>query len=453
MTNADHPGPQAFTTKGRATRERILRSAAEVLLSEGLTGFNLEKVRSAASVSGSQLSHYFADKPALVRGILNRQTELVLDFHRQPRLGALDTFDDFERWADLTVRFLRTVGYTNTPIYHTLAGQLVKSDSATRQTLADGYWRWVELLGQRFERMTERGVLVASADPRRLALTFVGGHQGAGIVSFAYRDDGPLAHTARFLVNHLRSFAAEPAERVARKPPRPRQRRVVAGDREASHPAPRFTQKGMAMRRRIITRTADLMFEQGVHRTSLVDVREAVGVSDSQLSHYFTGKRDLVRQVVASRANDVIAFHRRPALGRLDSLAALRAWVEECVADIQTVYLRGGCVYGSLAGELLEADEGILDDVAAGYEQWIQLFHDGLSDMKGRGELSAEADPRHLATALVTAHQGGALLAHATGSAEPFEVLVSSAVDYVAAFRPRWRRRRSRSRARPSHER
>ena len=28
------------------------------------------------------------------------------------------------------------------------------------------------------------------------------------------------------------------------------------------------------------------------------------------------------------------------------------------MADVAAVYLRGGCVYGSLTGELLEADEG-----------------------------------------------------------------------------------------------
>jgi len=36
----------------------------------------------------------------------------VLDFHRQPSLGGLRTFDDFERWLDLNVRYLRKIGYT-----------------------------------------------------------------------------------------------------------------------------------------------------------------------------------------------------------------------------------------------------------------------------------------------------------------------------------------------------
>ncbi len=452
MAAVDPPATQGFTAKGRATRERILRSAAQVLLYEGLSGFNLERVRRAAVVSGSQLTHYFADKPALIRAVLDRQIELVLDFHRQPKLGGLDTFDDFERWADLNMRYLRRIGYTKTPTYHKLAGQLAKSDDATRQTLADGYWRWVDLLERSFQRMKDRGVLVTSTDPRHLALVVVGGHQGAGILTFAYRQEWPLADTLRFVINYLRTFAADPAERIARRPRRPRHRRTRDIGAGIDDSGSRFTQKGLATRARIVQRAAGLMFEQGVNGTSLDGVRKAVGVSGSQLTHYFADKRDLTRQVIASRTNDVIDFHTQPQLGQLDTLQALRAWVDACVAEAEAVYVRGGCVYGSLTGELLEADDGILDDLAAGYDQWLTLFRDGLRIMRRRGDLTDDADPRHLAVALVAAHQGGAMLTHATGTPEPLRALVNAAVDYVASFRQPPRRRTPRSASRPKNK-
>ena len=119
-------GPSTgFTAKGRATRERILQSAARVILDDGLSGLSLDKVRQAAAVSGSQLSHYYTDQQALIRAVMERQMEVVLGFHRQPVLGGLDTFDDFERWLDLNMRYLRKIGYTGTPTYHALAGQLM----------------------------------------------------------------------------------------------------------------------------------------------------------------------------------------------------------------------------------------------------------------------------------------------------------------------------------------
>ena len=228
MVHADLHDDRRLTTKGRATRDRIVKVAAELILRDGLSALNMDALRKAASVSGSQLAHYFTDKRALIRAVVARQINVVLDFHRQPKLRALDTFDDFERWIDLNMRYLRRIGYSGTPTYHALAGQLGKSDNATRETLAAGYSQWIELLEQAIQRMRDHGVLVAGAHPRKLALVIVCAHQGGGTLSFTYREEWPHADAVRFAVNYLRMFATDPAERVPRPPRRPRGRRKTA---------------------------------------------------------------------------------------------------------------------------------------------------------------------------------------------------------------------------------
>jgi AcrR family transcriptional regulator len=227
MVQAELQDDRRLTAKGRATRDRILQVAAELILREGLSTLNMDALRKAASVSGSQLAHYFTDKQALIRAVVVRQMEVVLAFHRQPKLGALNTFDDFERWIDLNMRYLRRIGYSGTPTYHALAGQLGKSDSATRETLASGYWQWIELLEQAIQQMKDRGVVVARADPRNLALVIVSAHQGGATLAFTYRADWPHADAVRFAVNYLRMFASAPAERVPRPARRPRARRTA----------------------------------------------------------------------------------------------------------------------------------------------------------------------------------------------------------------------------------
>lgn len=207
----------------------------------------------------------------------------------------------------------------------------------------------------------------------------------------------------------------------------------------------RFTRKGFATRERIIDVTAGLVFERGVAGTSIDEVRSAAGVSGSQISHYFNDKRDLTRQVIGSRRNDVMAFHGQPQLGALDSLEALQAWADACMANVDNVYRRGGCIYGSLAAELIEADDEIHHDLASGYDQWLDLFHAGLTAMRRRGDLRPDADPRHLAVSLVAAHQGGAMITHATGSPEPLRAALNAAVDYVRSFAPAPKPRRSRA--------
>ena len=210
----------------------------------------------------------------------------------------------------------------------------------------------------------------------------------------------------------------------------------------------RFTRKGLATRARIVERTAELIFERGVAGTSIEDVRKSAAVSGSQMAHYFRDKQELTREVIASRRRHVMAFHTQSPLGALDSIEALQAWADACVADIDTVYRQGGCVYGSLAGELVEADDDIHGDLAAGYDQWIELFRDGLTAMRRRGELRPDADPRHLAVALVVAHQGGATVTHATGSPEPLRASVDAAVAYVRSFALAPKRPKSRTTAR-----
>ena len=225
MAHPDVQDEQRLTAKGRATRDRIVESAAQLIVTEGLSASNMENVRRAASVSGSQLAHYFTDKSALIRAVIRRQIGVVLDFHRQPKLHGLQSFDDFERWIELNMRYLRRIGYFGTPTYHALAAQLAKSDEATRETLGWGYWQWVDLLEEAIRRMRDGGVLVRDADPRRIALVIVSAHQGGGTLSFTYRGEWPHADAVRFAVNYLRMFATDAAERVPRPARRARVRR------------------------------------------------------------------------------------------------------------------------------------------------------------------------------------------------------------------------------------
>src|ERR1700755_3286068 len=118
---------EPVTARGRATRDRILSCAAELVLSEGFPSLSIDKVRKAASVSGSQMTHYFTDKNSLLGAIVSRRTQVLLDFHRHPALGDLDTFDDFDRWAELTMRFgRRKKRVTAVPTFGPLVVELSK---------------------------------------------------------------------------------------------------------------------------------------------------------------------------------------------------------------------------------------------------------------------------------------------------------------------------------------
>ena len=63
--------PEKLTPKGRATRERIVAAAAELMSRRGVARTTIEDIQEAAAVSTSQMYHYFADKGDLVAAVID----------------------------------------------------------------------------------------------------------------------------------------------------------------------------------------------------------------------------------------------------------------------------------------------------------------------------------------------------------------------------------------------
>jgi TetR/AcrR family transcriptional repressor of nem operon len=193
----------------------------------------------------------------------------------------------------------------------------------------------------------------------------------------------------------------------------------------------RLTRKGAETRERIVGAAANLVFEHGVAGTSIEDVKEAAGVSSSQLYHYFGDKQALVHAVIAHQSDAIIAA-QEPLLGKLDSLEALRAWRDQAVAIEKQLHCKGGCPIGTLAGELAEVDVEAREDIAQGFARWEEAIAQGIVAMHGRGELRADVDPERLALALLAAHQGGLLLTQVRRDPAPLEAALDAMIDHVA---------------------
>ncbi|MEU8928975.1 TetR/AcrR family transcriptional regulator [Streptomyces sp. NPDC048409] len=196
----------------------------------------------------------------------------------------------------------------------------------------------------------------------------------------------------------------------------------------------KLTAKGLATRERIVRAAAGLIYEQGAQNTNNEQIREAAGVSGSQLTRHFPTKESLVRAVLAWQADHIVTRHQAPELGELDSFAALRRWADSYIASKDM--LRGGCTFGSLAAEVVKNEPSHRDAVADGFARWQALVRRGLSTMRERGELRPEADPTALAHLLTAAFQGGALLDQAAGDSTPLRDALYGALAYVESFAP-----------------
>lgn len=196
----------------------------------------------------------------------------------------------------------------------------------------------------------------------------------------------------------------------------------------------RLTPKGRATRERIVRAAAGLIHQHGVAGTSIDDVRTLAGVSGSQMTHYFLDKRSLVRAVVVWQADAAIALHRLPELRALDSFEAIDLWAELHIARQKQAHCVGGCMFGSLAGELAETDIATREELAAGFERWESLFRHGLRLMKKRGELRSDANTDDLAAGLLAALQGGMLIAKARHEIRPVEAALKNMIAHLRSF-------------------
>lgn len=200
----------------------------------------------------------------------------------------------------------------------------------------------------------------------------------------------------------------------------------------------KLTAKGAQTRELIVAAAARLVFDRGVAGTSLEDVRNDAGVSNSQLYHYFRDKSELVRAIVRYQADAV--YDANALMATLSSLAELHAWRDAIVKGQRRRGGAGGCPLGSLVAELADIDEGARQQLAAGFRRWQDAIALGLMSLRQHGVLGAEADPPALAVIVLAALQGGLVLTQAQHDVTPLEVALDGAIAYVETYavdRPR----------------
>jgi AcrR family transcriptional regulator len=180
-----------LTRKGLATRARIVEAAAGLMFRHGVAGTSNEDVLAAAHVSNSQLYHYFPDKNALVRAVIEYQADGIIDGQR-PLLDQLDSLAAFRQWRDMLVDLQRQRHCEGGCPLGSLSSELAETDEPARAALATGFDRWEAPIRDGLRRMRDRGELADDTDVDRLALATLAALQGGLLLTQAKRDVGPL---------------------------------------------------------------------------------------------------------------------------------------------------------------------------------------------------------------------------------------------------------------------
>jgi len=186
---ATTPSPRQLTRKGQATRQRIVDAAADLIFRQGVAHTTIEDVRAAADVSSSQLYHYFDDKPALVRAVVDRQADTMVGGQ-----GMFDfsTLDGLRAWRDFVIAGQREHRCSGGCPIGSLGGQLAETDPDARAHVAEGFKRWEATIQSGLREMHARGELTPDTDPDTLALALLAALQGGLLLTQVKRDTKPL---------------------------------------------------------------------------------------------------------------------------------------------------------------------------------------------------------------------------------------------------------------------
>ena len=211
---------------------------------------------------------------------------------------------------------------------------------------------------------------------------------------------------------------------------------------KANNPRARLTARGEATRARIVEAAASLVYDRGFAGTSLDDVMAATGTSKSQLYHYFADKDALIREVIKAQLARIMAAQEAAGLHEVSSWEALQRWCDHFATVTRATQGAGGCPLGSLVGELADQSEPARRVLAQCFDQWQSYLCEGITAMRDNGELTAKADPAELALTVLSALQGGLLMAQAMRSARPVELALNMALQHMTAYRPKQAGRR-----------
>ncbi|GAA2534474.1 TetR/AcrR family transcriptional regulator [Winogradskya humida] len=184
-------GHTPTTTRGRATRGRILDAAAELIQRHGVAAVTLDDVERAAGVGRSQLYHYFDDRDDLVRSVVHATVDTVLAA-QEPLLLHVDTVTGIDHWFDAIVANGTRQDAVGGCAIGSLAAQLGGRDDLARQAFVDAFARWEAPLIAGLRRMQESGDLLPNVNVTELADLTMAAIQGGLLLAQVRRSPDQL---------------------------------------------------------------------------------------------------------------------------------------------------------------------------------------------------------------------------------------------------------------------
>jgi AcrR family transcriptional regulator len=181
---------------------------------------------------------------------------------------------------------------------------------------------------------------------------------------------------------------------------------------------------------RIVRAMGELLRVQGYAATGIQQLARAAGVPTGSIYHHFRGGK---REVAAAALRETGAAYIQLLPMLLDRHPDLATGIEAAFAaaaeDLANTGWANLCPVGTVAGEVADTEPELRQVAAEVIASWVDT---GSEYMAGRG--LSKADARVAMYALLTALEGGFLLARAQREVEPLLAAGRAVAAYVATL-------------------
>jgi AcrR family transcriptional regulator len=193
--------------RGAATRQRILRTAADLFHKQGVGATSPDEILEASRAGKGQFYHYFGSKAGLVHQVVLSYIEAV-ESGGGPVNYEVRSWDDLERWfvahVDLQKHFRMLRGCPLGTICHGVS----EKDELIRQDLSHLFEVIKNKLRVFFIAEQAQGKLTNDADTERMADFCISTIQGAMLMGKVKRSALPVEAAVKEAMAHLRRYVA-----------------------------------------------------------------------------------------------------------------------------------------------------------------------------------------------------------------------------------------------------
>jgi AcrR family transcriptional regulator len=179
----------ALTTKGAATKARIIEGAAAEIRAAGVAATTLDDICDRTRTSKSQLFHYFpAGKEQLLLAVAQHEADRVLS-DQQPYLSNLCSWPAWSAWRDVVVDRYRQQGQ-RCPL-SVVTSQLGPASPGAQAVTTQLFRHWQQAIADGIADMQGQGLIRADLDADQAAAALLAGVQGGVLILLA---TGQLTH-------------------------------------------------------------------------------------------------------------------------------------------------------------------------------------------------------------------------------------------------------------------